>query len=457
MPKNTMGEFIAILRKAAGMTQRDLADKLNVSDKTVSRWERDETAPDISLLPIIADLFQINCDELLRGERITQEQRTENAERVQQRSEESIRRLLNRSRTTLLTQIFITLGIAFLGVVAAMAINYAAHNAPFAFFIGLIAFVAAIILQISFLLRAFAANPEDAAFPAVADFRLTAAKTTYFAVSAVLILFASTLPLLLMTKHGFVAGIAASDWFSQGLLTAAIMFAICYALYPLIMKVLAYFKLVKRLPKSPALPRKTRLFLVLYVVIALLTTYIGGFYQNKHRYYTPVLGTYTRTDEITEFKQLVENNYYNPDLQRHESYFDYQISVHTDGKQVVSNYVDQTFDGNTVTTSVWNLSDDHIQEDTANLGETPYTHTSTISFADGTTTELQFTVKNSQISKIEINEQPQAGKPFVTVYGLHTQTAFHINFVTLFTIEILAGIGIYHYLKKRQNKAEVPA
>lgn len=66
-------------------------------------------------------------------------------------------------------------------------------------------------------------------------------------------------------------------------------------------------------------------------------------------------------------------------------------------------------------------------------------------------------MKNSQISKIEINEQPQAGKPFVTVYGLHTQIAFHINFVILFTIEILAGIAIYHYLKKRQNKAEVPA
>ena len=59
----SMGAFIAALLTAAGMTQRDLADKLNVSDKTVSRWERDINAPDLSLLPIIADLFDVTCDE----------------------------------------------------------------------------------------------------------------------------------------------------------------------------------------------------------------------------------------------------------------------------------------------------------------------------------------------------------------------------------------------------------
>ncbi len=68
MEKKTIGAFIAVLRKAAGMTQRELAEKLNVSDKTVSRWERDECAPDLSLIPMIADMFGITADELLRGE-----------------------------------------------------------------------------------------------------------------------------------------------------------------------------------------------------------------------------------------------------------------------------------------------------------------------------------------------------------------------------------------------------
>ena len=41
MEKATIGGFISILRKANGMTQKELAEKLNVSDKTISRWERD--------------------------------------------------------------------------------------------------------------------------------------------------------------------------------------------------------------------------------------------------------------------------------------------------------------------------------------------------------------------------------------------------------------------------------
>ena len=69
MEKKTIGKFIAVLRKANGMTQKDLADRLFVSDKTVSRWERDEGAPDLSLIPVIAELFGVTCDELLRGER----------------------------------------------------------------------------------------------------------------------------------------------------------------------------------------------------------------------------------------------------------------------------------------------------------------------------------------------------------------------------------------------------
>ncbi|MDD6146363.1 MAG: helix-turn-helix transcriptional regulator [Oscillospiraceae bacterium] len=65
----SLGAFLAILRKDASMTQREMAEKLNVSDKTVSHWECDESSPDISLLPAIADLFGISIDELLRCEK----------------------------------------------------------------------------------------------------------------------------------------------------------------------------------------------------------------------------------------------------------------------------------------------------------------------------------------------------------------------------------------------------
>lgn len=65
MEKKTFGCFIAALRKANGMTQKDLAEKLNVSDKTVSRWERDDGAPDLAVIPVIAEIFDVTCDELL--------------------------------------------------------------------------------------------------------------------------------------------------------------------------------------------------------------------------------------------------------------------------------------------------------------------------------------------------------------------------------------------------------
>lgn len=58
------------------MTQKDLAERLNVSDKTVSRWERDDGAPDLAAIPAIAEIFGVTCDELLRGERKSPEERT---------------------------------------------------------------------------------------------------------------------------------------------------------------------------------------------------------------------------------------------------------------------------------------------------------------------------------------------------------------------------------------------
>ncbi len=69
MKKKTIGKFISVLRRAKGLTQRELGEMLFVSDKTVSRWECDEALPELALVPLIADIFEITADELLRGER----------------------------------------------------------------------------------------------------------------------------------------------------------------------------------------------------------------------------------------------------------------------------------------------------------------------------------------------------------------------------------------------------
>ena len=59
-----LGENIALHRRAAGLTQELLADRLGVTAQAVSKWERQISCPDIALLPVIADLFGVSIDDL---------------------------------------------------------------------------------------------------------------------------------------------------------------------------------------------------------------------------------------------------------------------------------------------------------------------------------------------------------------------------------------------------------
>lgn len=69
MTNKSIGNFLAELRKEKGLTQKDVADFLNVSDKTVSHWECDKYSPDITAIPILAEFFGVTCDEILKGEK----------------------------------------------------------------------------------------------------------------------------------------------------------------------------------------------------------------------------------------------------------------------------------------------------------------------------------------------------------------------------------------------------
>lgn len=63
-----IGKNISALRKERNMTQEDLAKALGVSAQAVSKWENENSCPDISLLTKIADLFGVTVDELLRND-----------------------------------------------------------------------------------------------------------------------------------------------------------------------------------------------------------------------------------------------------------------------------------------------------------------------------------------------------------------------------------------------------
>lgn len=72
MPNNiSIGSLISSRRKEKNMTQNDLALKLNVTDKAVSKWERDICFPDVALLPEIAEILDLNLEDLIRGRKRT--------------------------------------------------------------------------------------------------------------------------------------------------------------------------------------------------------------------------------------------------------------------------------------------------------------------------------------------------------------------------------------------------
>lgn len=66
MRNKSMGEIISALRKERGMTQSELAAKMHVTDKAVSKWERNISYPDIDTISRLADVLDTTVDELLK-------------------------------------------------------------------------------------------------------------------------------------------------------------------------------------------------------------------------------------------------------------------------------------------------------------------------------------------------------------------------------------------------------
>jgi len=75
MDQIKMGKFISTLRKEKGLTQKDIGDKLNITDNSVSKWERGINAPDIYFLAPLSEIFEVSINELLNGERNTRKRK----------------------------------------------------------------------------------------------------------------------------------------------------------------------------------------------------------------------------------------------------------------------------------------------------------------------------------------------------------------------------------------------
>ncbi len=68
MTNKTLGEIINFLRKEKNMTQNDLAEKMNVTDKAVSKWERNLSCPDVNSIPKLAEILGVSVEELLNAQ-----------------------------------------------------------------------------------------------------------------------------------------------------------------------------------------------------------------------------------------------------------------------------------------------------------------------------------------------------------------------------------------------------
>ena len=73
MRKQTLGMMISSLRKEKGMTQLELAEKMRVTDKAVSKWERDLSFPDINSIHKLAEIFEVSVDDLMQVKTNTKE------------------------------------------------------------------------------------------------------------------------------------------------------------------------------------------------------------------------------------------------------------------------------------------------------------------------------------------------------------------------------------------------
>ena len=230
MEKKTIGGFIAALRKANGMTQRELAEQLNVSDKAVSRWERDECAPDLTLIPVIADIFGVTTDEILRGER--KSEGDSNPVYQKERSKKQMKNLFEKAILRFKDISWISVGIAVCGYLLVLLLNFAVLRGDIGFFIALIFYAGAVITQICFTRHAIALHDEDFDEEMQSAYRkqvVILARNVYFAVFE---LFAATLPFSMTGRAGMVF----FPWLALTLVFAFCAFVVWGIVYALFIK-----------------------------------------------------------------------------------------------------------------------------------------------------------------------------------------------------------------------------
>lgn len=141
MDQIKVGEFISKARKDKGMTQKELAERLGVSDKTVSRWETGHGLPDMAYLTPLCEIFGVSVNELLSGEKLPPNE-------YSLKAEENIMALLQENQKNKKSdKVQLVIGIVLL--VAALALLGISMTGNKNYFLNFIDFPSVIILFIA--------------------------------------------------------------------------------------------------------------------------------------------------------------------------------------------------------------------------------------------------------------------------------------------------------------------
>lgn len=109
MDQVKMGSFLKELRNEKELTQGQLAERLNVSNRSVSRWETGSTLPDISILVELAQIYEVDLTELIDGERkseIMSEEMLQTLEKVGEYTSEEKKQIINLLKIVLMFSLF---------------------------------------------------------------------------------------------------------------------------------------------------------------------------------------------------------------------------------------------------------------------------------------------------------------------------------------------------------------
>jgi transcriptional regulator with XRE-family HTH domain len=150
MEQEKIGGFIASLRKEQGLTQKSLAEKINVTDKAVSKWENGRCLPDNSVMQPLCDVLGITVNELLSGERL-------DSDDYSKKAEENIMTLItenNRGKTRGKRDFLLSL-IAVVVLVAYLVLSLAfCTDLRVAYFIDFFSFNAVVVIMLLLIVLA---------------------------------------------------------------------------------------------------------------------------------------------------------------------------------------------------------------------------------------------------------------------------------------------------------------